>query len=116
MLLSKLFFCLGMEILLQFFLFIYLLLLHYLHMLLSLSLNQYSDSSGVIWGLKKGKAGIPNLNLNEGVVTPLQTPTAGTTLNIFFRWVEIPSTKLVKNLSWTYKKLHYKEEPYQFSG
>ncbi len=31
-------------------------------------------------GVKKGE-GIPNLNLNEGVVNPLISPTAGTTLN-----------------------------------
>ena len=84
MLLSKLFFFFYGNIYIIIFLkekILVLLLLHYLHMLLSLSLNQYSDSSGVIWGLEKGKASIPNLNLNGGVVTPLQIPTAGTTLN-----------------------------------
>ena len=35
-----------------------LMLLHYLHMLLSLSLNQCSDSSGVILGENRGMQGI----------------------------------------------------------
>ena len=29
--------------------------------------------------------------------------------------VEIPFPKIVKTLPWTYKKLHYKEEPYRES-
>ena len=35
----------------------------------------------------------------------------------FVIWrVEIPSTKIVKNLSCTYKKIHCKGDPYRFNG